>query len=47
MTKFEGKIINNKINTSNIYLTKDENLRLGEWGFSSFREAHVIQNMQF
>ncbi len=45
MKKFEGKILNNKINTANLFLSKNENFRLGEWGFASFKETHLIQNM--
>lgn len=47
MKKFEGKILNNKINTANLFISKNENIRLGEWGFASFKETHLIQNMEF
>lgn len=39
--------MNNKINTSNLFIGKSENLRIGEWGFASFKETHLIQNMEF
>jgi hypothetical protein len=29
MKKFDGKLVNNKINLSNLFLTKTENMRLG------------------
>ena len=47
MKKWEGKVLNNKVNTSNLFIAKNENLRLGEWGFASFKETHMIQNMEF
>jgi hypothetical protein len=45
MKKTEGKILNNKINTANLFIVKNGNMRLGEWGFASFREKHLIQNI--
>ena len=47
MKQFESKIVNHKVCTGNIYLVKNDNWRLGEWGFSSFRESHTIQGMEF
>ena len=47
MKAIKGRVINNKINTGNLYMVKNENWRLGEWGFASFRESHLIQGMEF
>jgi hypothetical protein len=45
--KVEGRIVNNKVNTGNLHVAKNDNWRLGEWGFSSFRESHLIQGLEF
>lgn len=47
LRKIEGKLVNNKLNTANLFIGKNENLRLGEWGFGSFRETHLIQGIDF
>jgi len=38
LLKVDGRVINNKINPSNIFMMKGgDRLALGEWGYSSFR----------
>ena len=47
LKKIEGKIINNKVTTENIFITKDYKLCLAEWGYASFRDAFNIQKSTF
>ena len=47
MKRVDGRLVNNKVNTGNIFVVKNDNWRLGEWGFASFRESHLIQGLEF
>jgi hypothetical protein len=46
MLKLKGKVINNKVNLTNLFI-KDDKLVLAEWGHSSFRETFDIQLSTF
>jgi serine/threonine protein kinase len=42
----EGKVLNNKINPSNLFLRSD-GLHLAEWGYASFRDEFTIRENRF
>lgn len=47
LKKVEGKILNNKLNPTNIFVEQGGKVSLGEWGYSSFRDQFDIQQSQF
>jgi hypothetical protein len=47
MKKIEGKVLNNKINLSNLFIVNASKLVLAEWGHSSFRQEYDIQYNKF
>lgn len=46
LLQFQGKVLNNKINPSNLFLFP-EGIRIAEWGYSSFREEYDIRQSHF
>ena len=38
LKKVENRVLNNKINPSNIFVLKGNKVCIGEWGYSSFRD---------
>ena len=47
LKKVENRILNNKINPSNIFILKGNKVCIGEWGYSSFRQQFDIQASKF
>lgn len=46
LKNIEGKVLNNKINSSNIFLLSN-GAYLGDWGYSSFRDEFLIRENRF
>ena len=47
LKKVENRVLNNKINPSNIFVLKGNKVCVGEWGYSSFRDEFDIQSSKF